>query len=157
MSLPRRIAAGGLVFRENAVLLVRYPGATAGETFLAAPGGGVEDGEDIFQAVVREVLEETGITVAPLRPIVIEDIVFPRLRMIKIWMLCGMRTGELRRTDGAKSEGILEADWFPPERLEGETVYPQLLREQSWDRLRSDAWRAVILPSRKVEGGYAEP
>ena len=57
-----RVAIGGVVFKEGGVLLVRRAKPPAfGEW--AIPGGSVELGETLKQAVEREILEETGITV----------------------------------------------------------------------------------------------
>jgi 8-oxo-dGTP diphosphatase len=157
MELPHRIAAGGLVFREDSILLVRYRGIREGETFLAAPGGGLRNDENIAQAVVREIREETGITVAPRRLLAIEDIRFPELKMIKLWMLCDLREGELRRTEDAVREGILETAWFPRDRLAGESVHPELVLRRDWDILRHGESPVEILPSREVPDGPAYP
>lgn len=63
-----RVAAYGLVLRAGRILLCRlasdfnvYPGAWT------LPGGGVEFGEDPADAMVREVEEETGLTVRLLK------------------------------------------------------------------------------------------
>ena len=57
-----RIAIGGVVFKDGGVLLVRRGKPPAlGEW--AIPGGSVELGETLKQAVEREIREETGITV----------------------------------------------------------------------------------------------
>lgn len=59
------LAVGAVVFDADSVLLVRRTNAPlAGEWSL--PGGVVELGETLQQAVVREVLEETCLTVEPL-------------------------------------------------------------------------------------------
>jgi ADP-ribose pyrophosphatase len=56
------VAIGGVVFKDGGVLLVRRAKPPAfGEW--AIPGGSVELGETLKQAVEREVLEETGIMV----------------------------------------------------------------------------------------------
>jgi 8-oxo-dGTP diphosphatase len=60
-----RLAVGAIVFREDdAVLLVRR-GRPPLEGAWSLPGGKVEPGESLAAAVVREVLEETGLQVAP--------------------------------------------------------------------------------------------
>jgi ADP-ribose pyrophosphatase YjhB (NUDIX family) len=60
----RRIGAYGLL-RDDAgrVLLARGSGLSAFPGVWSLPGGGVEQGEDPLDAVVREVYEETGVTV----------------------------------------------------------------------------------------------
>jgi len=54
----------GIVIKENKVLLARHTyGGGAGK--LIVPGGYVENGETPQDALVREYIEETGITVKP--------------------------------------------------------------------------------------------
>jgi 8-oxo-dGTP pyrophosphatase MutT (NUDIX family) len=53
-----------IVNDEGRLLLFRFvhrTGALAGQDFWATPGGGVEDGETMEQAAVRELAEETGL------------------------------------------------------------------------------------------------
>jgi 8-oxo-dGTP diphosphatase len=56
------VAVGAVVLRDDELLLVRRgQGPAAGEWSI--PGGRVEFGEELHEAVVREVAEETGIDV----------------------------------------------------------------------------------------------
>lgn len=59
-------SVGAVVIRGDEVLLVRHTYG-AGTGMLIIPGGYVKYGETPQDAVVREVLEETGITVRPDR------------------------------------------------------------------------------------------
>jgi 8-oxo-dGTP diphosphatase len=52
--------AAAILRRGNAVVLVREKRGDA--TFWSLPGGGVETGELITEALVREIKEETGVT-----------------------------------------------------------------------------------------------
>lgn len=63
MTLPSpEVAVGAVAVRDGALLLVRRGrGPAAGEW--SVPGGRVEMGETLHMAVVREVLEETGLEV----------------------------------------------------------------------------------------------
>lgn len=82
--MKHRIAAGALVVEHNKVLLVRHrkPGAY---DFWVAPGGGAEDTEDLHSALRREVREECGLLVEPVRIAYIEDLSTPTTRECKIW------------------------------------------------------------------------
>ena len=150
MSLPRRISAGGLVFKGDAVLLVRYRAIDSDETYLVGPGGGLEDEENIVQAIIRETREETGVTVRPMRVVAIEDLLSMRHKMIKVWMVCEFIEGEVRKTGDADREGIIAAAWFTRDQLAGEVVFPSLLVERAWEQLRSGTGEVEILPSRKA-------
>ena len=149
MGKPHRIAAGALVFKGDAILLVRYPDRKGG-TYLVGPGGGLKDHETIIQAIVREVQEETGITVQPERVVLIEDLLGSRFKMSKTWMTCQFIEGEIYRTEGADREGIIEAAWFTKDQLAGETVFPPTLLENDWNQLRSETWQVKCLPTRKA-------
>jgi 8-oxo-dGTP pyrophosphatase MutT (NUDIX family) len=59
MGKAHRIAAGGLIFKGDKVLLVRYRDSGSSQTFLVGPGGKLEDDENILQAIIRETKEET--------------------------------------------------------------------------------------------------
>ncbi|MFB6983102.1 NUDIX hydrolase [Streptomyces scopuliridis] len=54
-----RLAAYAVCIEDGRVLLARHVPAK-GESNWTLPGGGVEHGEDPFDAVIREVAEETG-------------------------------------------------------------------------------------------------
>jgi 8-oxo-dGTP diphosphatase len=57
--VSRRLAAYAVRVEEDRVLLALY--APRGvDAHWTLPGGGVEQGEDPFHAVIREVAEETG-------------------------------------------------------------------------------------------------
>ena len=66
-SYPDRphLAVSAAIVRDGHVLLVRRARAPA-HGLLTLPGGGVEAGETLEQALIREVLEETSLTVEPV-------------------------------------------------------------------------------------------
>jgi len=69
-SLPKHIAGAGAIFHDAAgkVLLVKPSYLDTWEV----PGGGLEHGEDPFQAAVREVKEEIGLELRPGRLLAVD-------------------------------------------------------------------------------------
>lgn len=59
------LAVSAAIFRNGRVLIARRARPPA-DGLHTLPGGGVELGETLEEAVVREVREETGLTIAPI-------------------------------------------------------------------------------------------
>ena len=59
------LAVSAAIIRDGKVLIVRRARPPAGGVF-TLPGGGVEAGETLVEAVVREVREETALVVEPV-------------------------------------------------------------------------------------------
>ncbi|MDO1585448.1 NUDIX hydrolase [Rhizobium oryzicola] len=115
----RPIAATiAVVLREGYVLLVRRANMPDAGKW-GFPGGKIENGETINDAVVRELLEETRVIAKPLRVLTAVDAFDHdeqgRLRShyILIAVLCEWHTGTPVAGDDA-----LEAQWFSLEELE---------------------------------------
>jgi len=129
-----RIAAGGIIIKNKKNLLVRYKSNENG-SFLAAPGGAVEDNENIIKAIKREVLEETGINVEPVSVLMIEDLDCNNFKMCKIWMSCKYISGDIQKTQEAKSEGIIEIGWFSENDIKNQLVFPSIIKDLKWEKL----------------------
>lgn len=59
----------------DSLVLVRH--VKDGRAYHLLPGGGVETGETLAEALVREVREETGLACRPVRPLFINDTIAP--------------------------------------------------------------------------------
>jgi len=107
-----------VVFSDDFVLLVRR-GKDPRRDSWGLPGGAVELGETAEEAVIREVLEETGLEVEPLKFITTFDSI-SRDEDGKVryhYVLCEYLCRPLRGTLHASSD-VRDARWVPLDELD---------------------------------------
>ena len=132
LHLKHRIAAGVIVEHEGRVLLVRH--CKAGEyDFWVAPGGGAESGEDLHATARREVFEECGLHVDPVRIAYIEEFSNPHTRECRVWFTGRLVGGSLSSSASEVArEHIVEAAWLNPSEFAGKLIFPPMLRSEYW-------------------------
>jgi ADP-ribose pyrophosphatase YjhB (NUDIX family) len=110
------VGVGGVVVHRNRVLLIRRGGEPLkGEWSI--PGGLLEVGEELAEAVRRELKEETGLEVEPLEIIAAFDRIMREGRRVKyhfviIDYVCRLKRGRLH-----PASDVLEARWVRREDL----------------------------------------
>ncbi len=122
--MDARIAVGAVVLREDGAVLLIQRGRPPGVGTWTLPGGKVEAGETLEQAVSREVLEETGLRVAPVA--VVETLVLERegfAYRITDFLCRASGSMEARASDDA-----LAARWVLPHECDGLGLTPEVLR-----------------------------
>jgi ADP-ribose pyrophosphatase YjhB (NUDIX family) len=120
-SYPSRpfLAVSAAIIRDGKVLIVRRARPPAHGAF-TLPGGGVEAGETLHAAIIREVREETGLAIAPLALAGYREVIgrdrddrverhFVILPFAARWI-----AGEV-----ALNEELAEAHWLKPADLAG--------------------------------------
>jgi mutator protein MutT len=95
------VGIGAVVIDDGSVLLVRR-GREPLKGEWSLPGGALELGETLQQGIVREVLEETGLTVAPVSVVEVLDRITRdeesgriRYHYVLVDFLCRVAGGEL--------------------------------------------------------------
>jgi 8-oxo-dGTP diphosphatase len=112
-SFPTRpiLAVSAAIFRAGKVLIVRRARPPAGGLY-TLPGGGVEVGETLVEAVAREVREETALTIEPVA-------------------LAGYREAIVRNADGRVERHFVILP-FAARWIAGEPVLNEELSEAMW-------------------------
>jgi len=113
------LAVSAAIFRAGRVLIVRR-GTPPLQGIYTLPGGGVELGETLAEAIAREVLEETGLTIEPLalagyREVIVRDAEGKAERHFVILPFAARYVaGEI-----ALNAELAEAVWLLPAELSG--------------------------------------
>ena len=113
------LAVSAAIIRDGKLLIVRRARPPAYGLF-TLPGGGVEIGETLHQAIIREVREETGLTIEPLglaghREAIARD----RDGKVERHFVILPFTARWIAGDVALNEELAEARWIAPAELAG--------------------------------------
>ncbi len=101
------VGVGGILIQDNKILLVKRKNEP-GKGLWAIPGGLVEPGEAIKDAVKREIREETNLVVDALRPINADEVIVRdkeeriKYHYVLVDFLCKVIEGSLKPGDDAK-------------------------------------------------------
>ncbi|MGA2575555.1 MAG: NUDIX hydrolase [Bryobacteraceae bacterium] len=112
---PKRpiLGIGALIFNRDKILLVER-GKEPLKGYWSLPGGVLETGETLEQGVIREVREETGLEVKPLKVLEIFERIMrdangdAEYHYVLIDYVCRITGGSLRAADDAS-----RAAWVP--------------------------------------------
>lgn len=122
------VGVGVVVLKGDHVLLIRR-GQPPRQGEWSIPGGRHELGETVRETAVREVLEETGVSIANLALVDVVDVVAPpeeRAQRIS-WTLIDFRAdwagGEPRAGGDAAA-----AEWVPLDRLDSLGLWSETIR-----------------------------
>ncbi|MEX2456344.1 MAG: NUDIX domain-containing protein, partial [Balneolaceae bacterium] len=72
-----RVRSCAVIINQGKVLLIKQKAPTRSEPIWLPPGGGVEMGESSQKAVIREVFEETHLTISPKKLLYVHEFIEP--------------------------------------------------------------------------------
>jgi len=118
------VGVGGVVVRDGRALIIRR-GKDPLRGRWVVPGGTVELGETLEEALVRELLEETGVRAEPLQLLTVFDRIHREhgavvYHYVIVDYLCAWRGGEAKAGSDA-----LEVAWASPAEIEAYDLPPK--------------------------------
>jgi 8-oxo-dGTP diphosphatase len=135
-----RLAARALILIEDRLLLVNaYSGANpAGPSDLwCAPGGGVNPGTSLPENLIREVHEETGLTVTVGLPALINEFHEPNsgFHQVDIYFHCQIANGTIDHTWRDPEGVVTDRKLFTRADLAHIRFKPDLLPDAAWGNI----------------------
>ena len=129
-----RLAARALIVHEDRLLLVNaYP---AGRSDLwCAPGGGVEVGTSLHDNLMREVHEETGLTIVVGAPALVNEFHDPAsgFHQVDLFFRCTITGGLLDAAWKDPARVVTERRFFARAELAAIRFKPDSLPRAAWD------------------------
>ena len=131
MHLSARNSAKAIVI-NNGKLLVNRCESRFGE-YYTLPGGGQQDGEMLTETVRRELLEETGYSVKPIRLSGIYERVSEGrdeglCHKIYFIFLCRLESGE-RKAPSEIDRFQIDSIWIPLREVASRNLFPRAIRD----------------------------
>ena len=92
-----RIRVCGIAIENNSILLVNHSGISESGSWWAPPGGGVQLGESLTEALIREFKEETGLVIDVTEQLFVSEYIKDSLHAIEIFFQVKVMSGKLIR------------------------------------------------------------
>ncbi|HKJ34240.1 MAG TPA: NUDIX domain-containing protein [Balneolales bacterium] len=127
-----RVRINGLIVRDRSLLMVKMKAPTSDKAFWIPPGGGLEFGESMQHALIREMKEETGLKVKVNDLRYTSEYINPPWHAVEFYFDCELIDGEVilgkdpELTD--KSQYLKDISFIPFEEFEKYNIVPLYLK-----------------------------
>ena len=121
-----RIRVAAVILRDDEILLIRH--VRDNETYWLLPGGGVEYGETLSEALKRELMEEASIEIEVGHLIMVNDSIptDKRRHIVNLYFTAEIIGGEMKLN---VDERMAELKFMPLSELADLTFYPDTRNE----------------------------
>ncbi len=92
-----RLRVSGICIEQESILLVKHRSIGKKGILWAPPGGGLHYGETVSEALHREFLEETGLSVEMGMPLLINEYIESPLHALELFFSVQCKGGEVRK------------------------------------------------------------
>ena len=121
-----RIRVAGLFLKDDSILLVRHE--KNGKSYWLLPGGGVEFGETLEEALIREFKEEVGLTIEVGNLVLVQDSIPPD-RHRQVLNLYFQVTSSDTHITVTPDNVLRDAAYYPLSELMSMTLHPDVRLE----------------------------
>ena len=142
-----RLAVRGLILLENRLLMVNaWPGGKS--DLLCAPGGGVEPHASLPDNLVREVHEETGLTVRVGEVALVNEFHDPDrpFHQVDVYFRCQIVSGDPHGAWTDPEGVVTERLWLSRPELEQRRFKPDSLPDVAWSNAGGPAFYDLLEP-----------
>lgn len=119
---------------DDALLMVHLRAPTRHQPFWSVPGGGLQHGEKLEDAVRREFLEETGLVISTGPLMYVSEFIQHPFHAVEFYFRCYREAGELITGHDPEFEPhrqiILDTDFIPLDRLSDLEIFPEFIRHR---------------------------
>ena len=124
-SVPR-LRVAPVIVKDDAILLVRH--IKGGKTYWLLPGGGVEYGESLAEALIREVKEEANLDILIGHLILVNDSIPPdrHRHVVNLYFTAEVTGGQLVM---GSDDNLAELRYVPLDELTELEFYPDVRHE----------------------------
>ncbi len=147
------LGVGALIFNRDKILLVER-GKEPFKGYWSLPGGVLETGETLEQGIIREVREETGLVVSPMKVLQIFERIIrdtqgaAEYHYVLIDYICRVTGGSLRAADDASRVAWSSA---PPRSLHFHRIYRPRYTPRHRERLPRARTGREACPTATIE------
>ncbi len=128
-----RIRASAIIVSDNRLLLIKHDLPTRENPVWMPPGGGVSFGETLEDALTREVKEETGLIVQPLKLLWIHEFLEKPYHALEFYFESSISGGMLKLGRDPEipenDQILLELKFISSQKAEELPVYPEFLND----------------------------
>lgn len=128
-----RLAVRALILQEDRLLLVNAYGGGVSDLW-CAPGGGVNIGQGLPDNLIREVLEETGLTVEVGAPALVNEFHAPDqgFHQVDVYFRCRIVAGKIDASWRDPEDVVTERRFFARSEMAAIRFKPDSLPAAAW-------------------------
>ncbi len=122
-----RVRVAAIIFHKDKILLAKHK--KDGETYWVPPGGGVDFGESLEEALRRELFEEADVHIHVGKLVMVHDSIPPDLHrhIVNIFFMAEIVSGKVKVGTGDKR--LIDMKFVSIDKIHQITMYPDVRAE----------------------------